>query len=50
VAARRTLVQERGVTVALLDYLRGVDSIVPAGTSGADCTTAAAALGRAIGR
>jgi hypothetical protein len=50
VAARRTLVQERGVTVALLDYLRGVDSIVPAGTGGADCTTAAAALGRAIGR
>jgi hypothetical protein len=43
-------VQERGVTVALLDYLRGVDRIVPAGTGGADCTTAAAELGRAIGR
>jgi hypothetical protein len=50
VAARRTLVQERGVMVALLDYLRGVDSIVPAGTVGADCTAAAAELGRTIGR
>jgi hypothetical protein len=50
VAARRTLTQERGVTVALLDYLRGVDRIVPAGTRDADCTGAATALGQTIGR
>ena len=47
---RRTLVQERGVTIAVLDYLRGVDRVVPAGSRDVDCTAIAAELGRALGR
>ena len=50
VAARRTLAQERGVTVAVLDYLRGVDAVVSAGSRDADCTAAATELGQTIGR
>jgi hypothetical protein len=50
VVARRTLVQERGVTVALLDYLRGVDRVVPASSQAVDCTAIATELGRTIGR
>ena len=50
VGARRTLAQERGVMVAVLDYLRGVDAILPMGTRDVDCTAAAAELGRTIGR
>ena len=50
VEARRTLAQERGVTVAVLDYLRGVDTVVPAGSRDADCTAAATELGQTIGR
>jgi hypothetical protein len=50
IAARRTLAQERGVTVAALDYLRGVDQVVPAGSRDVDCTTVATELGRALGR
>jgi hypothetical protein len=50
VAARRTLAQERGVTVAVLDYLRGVDAVVPAGSRDVDCRAAAAELGRTLGR
>jgi hypothetical protein len=50
IAARRTLVQERGVTVTVLDYLRGVDRVVPAGSRDVDCTAIAAELGRTLGR
>ena len=50
VAARRTLAQERGVTVAVLDYLRGVDAVVAAGTRDADCSAVATELGQTIGR
>jgi hypothetical protein len=50
VVARRTLAQERGVTVTALDYLRGVDRVVPAGSRDVDCTTIATELGWALGR
>ena len=50
VVARHTLAQERGVTVTVLDYLRGVDRVVPAGSQAVDCTAIATELGRAIGR
>jgi hypothetical protein len=36
--------------VTALDYLRGVDRVVPAGNRDVDCTTIAAELGRALGR
>jgi hypothetical protein len=49
-AARRALVQERGVTVAALDYLRGVDAVVPAGSREVDCTAVATELGQMLGR
>jgi len=50
VVARHTLAQERGVTVTVLDYLRGVDRVVPAGSQAVDCTAIATELGRTIGR
>jgi hypothetical protein len=50
IAARRTLAQERGVTVTTLDYLRGVDRVVPASSHDVDCTAVAAELGRMLGR
>ena len=50
VTARRTLMQERGVTVAAIDYLRGVDQVVPAGSRDVDCTAIVAELGGALVR
>jgi hypothetical protein len=50
VVARHTLEQERGVAVTVLDYLGGVDRVVPAGSQAVDCTAIATELGRTIGR
>ena len=50
VEARRTLAQGRRVTVAVLDYLRGVDRVVPAGSRDVDCTAVAIELGQTLGR
>jgi hypothetical protein len=50
IAARRTLQQGRGVAVTTLDYLRGVDRVVPASSHAVDCTAVAAELGRVLGR
>jgi hypothetical protein len=43
IAARRTLAQARGVSVTVVDYLRGVDRVVPAGSRDVDCTATAPA-------
>ena|SRR5215208_1650940 len=50
VEARRALERERGVAVSVLDYLRGLDRVVPADATGADCAGVAQELGRTIGR
>jgi hypothetical protein len=50
VVAQHTLVQERAVVVSVLDYLRGVDRVVPAGSRDVDCSAVAVELGRTIGR
>ena len=50
VTARRMLEQERELTVAVLDYLRGVDAVIPAGRTGVSCRDVALELGQSIGR
>ena len=50
VEARRALRNERGVEVAVLDYLRGVARVVPAGRTGVDCAQVARDLARDLGR
>ena len=50
VEARQTLERERGVLVSVLDYLNGVDRVIPAGQSGVACRDVATELGESIGR
>ena len=50
VEARRTLERERGVMVSVLDYLRGVEAVVPPDRTGVACAEVARELGRTIGQ
>ena len=42
--------QERGTLIPILDYLRGMDSVIPAGRTGVACGDLAMELGLSIGR
>ena len=50
VEGRRNLAGERGIHVSVLDYLRGVDSVIPAGRTGEGCRAIITELERTIGR
>ena len=50
VEARQALERERGVSVSVLDYLNGVDRVIPAGQSSVACRDVATELGQSIGR
>ena len=50
VEARQALERERGVAISVLDYLNGVDRVIPAGQSGVACRDVATELGQSIGR
>lgn len=49
VEARQTLDRERGVKVSVIDYLRGVERVIPAGQERVGCREIAVELGRTIG-
>jgi hypothetical protein len=50
VTERTTLQRVRGISISVLDYLRGLDSVIPDGRTGVDCREIAAELGENIGR
>ena len=51
VVTERTRLQSvRGISISVLDYLRGLDSVIPDGQTGVGCRDVAAELGASIGR
>lgn len=49
VESRQTLDRERGVKVSVIDYLRGVERVIPPGRDRVGCREIAVELGRTIG-
>jgi hypothetical protein len=50
VSERTRLQNERMISITVLDYLRGVNSVIPDGRTGVPCRDLAAELGDTIGR
>jgi hypothetical protein len=50
VTERTRLQNERMISITVLDYLRGVNSVIPDGRTGVPCRDLAAELGDTIGR